>query len=333
VKSAGLFIRESDPADAEAVASLMTHAFGDDDSQFVFDPAWWRWKYAANPAGYHGLVAQDGDGRVVGHYGGVPMDVRADGEWLTFGQNCDSCSDPEVRRGLGNPGLFVRLAQAYANTFAIPGGDAVMYGLPNRSVYRIANRYMDYWTLRQQWMLVAQGEHHAPEDTGVRIERATSFGDDVTALYERLTSSYRCMARRDARFLNWRFRDAPGAPYEITLARDATDGTLRAYAVHRRAQMMGHDVGVVVDWLCDPEDHAAGVAAQGAVRSRHSARDNQTVAFLCPTSSVWFGEFQRWGFRVVPSPYMMIGRPFVPQLEPRYLREHWYYTLADFDIY
>jgi len=333
VNGTGLFIRRSAPADAEAIARLMTNAFGGDDPQSAFVPAWWHWKYASNPAGYHGLVAQDREGRVVGHYGGVPMDVCADGEWLTFGQNCDSCSDPSVRRGLRNPGLFVRLAQAYASTFAILGGDAVMYGLPNRRVYRIANRYMDYWMLRQQWLLVAKGGPQAPADTSVRIEQATAFDDDVTALYERLAPRYRCMARRDARFLNWRFRDAPGAPYTITLARDAIDGTLRAYAVHRRAHMMGHDAGVLVDWLCDPGDRVAAQAVQAAVRSSHVARGRHMLAFICPTSSTWFGEFQRWGFRVLPSPYMMIGRPFVPQLEPRYLREYWYYTLADFDIF
>lgn len=332
MKGTGLFLRISAPADAEAIARLMTLAFGGDDPQVVFGPEWWHWKYGGNPSGYHGLVAEDREGRVVGHYGGVPMDVCADGEWLTFGQNCDSCSDPDVRRGLRNPGLFVRLAQAYASTFAIPGGDAVMYGLPNHSVYRIANRYMDYWMLRQQWSLVVRGKQPEPADSSVHVAEATAFDDDVTALYERLVPRYRCMVRRDARFLNWRFRDAPGAPYTITLARDAADGTLRAYAVHRRAYVMGHDAGLLVDWLCDPEDRAAGQAVQGAVRSYHGMRGRRVVAFVCPTSSAWFGEFQRWGFRVLPSPYMMIARPFVPQLEPRFLREHWYYTLADFDI-
>ncbi|MEQ1891290.1 MAG: hypothetical protein ABL998_02010 [Planctomycetota bacterium] len=333
MKDTGLFVRRSAPADAEAIAHLMNLAFGGEGTESAFDAAWWHWKYGGNPAGYHGLVALDRDGRVVGHYGGVPMDVRADGEWLKFGQNCDSCSDPTVRRGLRNPGLFVRLAQAYASTFALPGGDAVMYGLPNQSVYRIANRYMDYWMLRQQWMLVAEGEPEPRSDASVRIEETAAFDDDVTSFYERLAPRYRCMARRDARFLNWRFRDAPGAPYGITLARNAADGRLRAYAVHRTAHAMGHEAAVVVDWLCDPDDEAAGRALQSSVRRTYAGLGKDKVAFLCPTSSTWFGAFQRFGFRVLPAPYMMVGRPFVAQLEPRYLREHWYYTLADFDIF
>ncbi len=332
MSGAGLFIRRSAPDDAEAIARLMATAFGDDDRQPAFTAEWWRWKYAGNPAGYHGLVALDPEGKIVGHYGGVPADVRVDGAWLTFGQNCDSCSDPAVRRGLRNPGLFVRLAQAYASTYGIPGQDAVMYGLPNRNVHRIASRYMDYWMLRQQWLLVANGEP-GPPTPGIRVHEATSFDDEVTALYERLAPRYRCMARRDARVLNWRFRDAPGAAYRITLARDEGDATLRAYAVHRRARMMGHDVGLLMDWLCDPDDHEAGQAIQSVVRSFHGTHGRHAVAFVCPTSSTWFGRFQQWGFRVLPASYMMVARPFAHELDPRLLREHWFYTLADFDIF
>ena len=89
----GLFIRHAVPDDAEAIARLMTLAFADDEDAPPFTPAWWHWKYGANPAGYHGLVGLDRDGRLVAHYGGVPMRVNADGAWFTFGQNCDSCSD------------------------------------------------------------------------------------------------------------------------------------------------------------------------------------------------------------------------------------------------
>ncbi len=140
------------------------------------------------------------------------------------------------------------------------------------------------------------------------------------------------MTRRDARFLRWRFLDAPASPYRITLARSTTDDTLRGYAVHRLARLMDNDVGVLVDWLCDPTDHAAAWALQAAVREHYVRLGRSMVVFLCPTSSPWFGAFQGFGFRVRPSPYRMTARPFVPQLEPRFLREHWYYTLADFDI-
>lgn len=328
----GLIMRRAGPADAEAIAGLMTMAFGGDDARVTFDAAWWHWKYGGNPAGYQGLVAQDAAGRIVGHFGGVPLDVRVDGESLVFAQSCDTCTDPEVRRGLRKPGLFARLAQAYTSTYGIPGRDAVMFGLPNQRAYRIGSRYSDYWMLRQQWLLVSRGESTETADRSVEIHETATVDDDVTDLYERLLPRHRCMARRDARFLRWRFLDAPGSPYRVTLARSTADGTLRAYAVHRLAHLMGNDVGTLMDWLCDPTDHAAAQTLQAAVRTHYARLGRSMVVFLCPTASPWFRAFQGWGFRVQPSQYMLTARPFVPGLEPRFLREHWSYTLADFDI-
>lgn len=324
-------MRRSSPDDAEAIAGLLTTVFGGDGTH-EFGAAWWHWKYGSNPAGFQGLVAHDVEGRIVGHFGGILLDVCVDNETLTFAQSCDTCTDPSVRRGLRNPGLFARLAQAYTSTYGIPGGSAVMFGFPNRRATRIGNRYSDYWMLRQQWLLVSQGEASEGVDTGVEVHEVTSIDDDVSALCERLLPRYRCMTRRNARFLRWRFLDAPTSPYRITLARSTTDHALRAYAVHRLARLMDNDVGIVVDWLCDPDDHAAARSLQSVVREHYARLGRSIVVFLCPTSSPWFRAFQGFGFRVRPSPYMMTARPFVPQLEPRFLREHWYYTLADFDI-
>ena len=326
-----LIIRRSNAADAEAIAVLMTTAFAGDVDTPDFVPAWWHWKYASNPNGFQGLVAENAEGRIVGHFGGMPLDVRVDNQSLTFAQSCDACTDPAVRRGLHNPGVFVRLAQAYTSTYGIPGGNAVMFGFPARRGLRIGTRFTDYWMLRQQWMLVSQGESE-PADSGVEVHDVDSVDDDVTALCERLLPGYRCVTRRDARFLRWRFLDPPASPYRVTLARSATDRTLRAYAVHRAARFMGNDVGILMDWLCDPADHAAAWSLQAAVREHYARLGRSTVVFFCPTTSQWFGAFQGFGFGVRPSPYVMTARPFLPQLEPRFLREHWYYTLADFDI-
>lgn len=332
MKGTGYSIRRSNPADAAAVARLMNLAFGTEARATTSDEAWWHWKYGQNPNGYHGLVAQDAEGRVVGHYGGVPVVVRVDGERMLFGQNCDSCSDPSVRRGLRNPGMFVRLAQAYASTFAVPGVDAVMYGLPNREVYRVGSRYLDYWMLRQQWLLVASGAESGVDDAAFDVVDVERFGDDADRLFDRVANDERCIAERNARFLNWRFLDAPDGHYRATAVRHRADERLVAYAVHRRAHLMGVDVAIIVDWLCERDALAAGAMLVDGVRQLHAECGIATTVFLCPTSSSWFGVFQDWGFAVTTSEYMMTARPYDTRLEPAFLREHWYYTCADFDI-
>ncbi|HYC77862.1 MAG TPA: hypothetical protein VEI02_09565, partial [Planctomycetota bacterium] len=74
----GFVVRRRLAGDEEAIVDLFNRVFGPADPEYApKDVPWWRWKYALNPAGAHTLVAEDPEGRLVAHYGGVPMVVRA----------------------------------------------------------------------------------------------------------------------------------------------------------------------------------------------------------------------------------------------------------------
>lgn len=342
MEGSGYSIRHYERGDEDAITGLINRVFERiDASHEPVGNDWWQWKYLDNPAGYHSLVSEGPDGSIVAHYGGIPVRVTAEGVDYQFGQNCDTCSDPAVRRGLRNPGLFVRLGQAYASTFGHPDEDAVMYGLPSQEAFRLGARYLDYWMMRSQYLLVARRDVDFPtadeKQDGVVVEQVERFPDEVDALSDRLAADvHRCMVRRDARFLNWRFADPPATPYRMAIARDAsadgTDTAVRGYAVVRPARFIGRDACVLVDWLVDPEDDAAvGDLLRFAMRECWQSRRRE-LFFLCPTRSVWFECFQAFGFAVEATHYNMTSRPYEAQLDPEYLREHWYYTLADFDI-
>ena len=334
MEGTGFCIRKYRDGDEGPVVDLLNRVFAKMDPAFVpRDVSWWRWKYADNPAGFHSLVAEDPDGAIVAHYGGVPCRVNADGRRVQFGQNCDTFSDPAVRRGLHNPGLFVRLAQAYASTHGHPDDDAVMYGLPSRDAGRIGARYLDYWPLRSQLLLAVRNDLAFPAaDDSVRIEETADVPDDVDELYHRASQELRCTTIRDASFLRWRFTSHPEGVYRLFLARNDADETLRGYAVYRPGRIVGRDGGLLVDWLADPGDDAAAGSLLRAVLRAAWADHFRELFFLLSTSSPWFIRFQDWGFRGEPTPYTMTARPYDSKLEPDYLRDHWHYTLADFDI-
>jgi len=329
----GYCIRESTPGDAEQICVLMRRAFdyGDGSNQ-ALNLAWWQWKYLQNPEGRYSIVCEGPDGRLLGHYGGVPSKVWSDGRELTFGQNCDSCTDPDVRRGLRNPGLFVRLAQAYASTYSGHDNNALMYGLPIRAAQRIGARYLDYWLLRSQLGLVLAGTASLPPaDEQVAVAPARSLPADVDPFLAAQRSALRCHAVRSRAFLEWRLLNHPNVRYELAIARSAGGGDVRGYAFYRRATFMGRDLGLLMDVLAAPGDDAALAALVRWATERSAADGTRGLFFLTAPSLPWFALLQRWGFRAQTTDYVLAARPYAV-LEPEYLRAHWTYTLADFDI-
>jgi hypothetical protein len=330
----GYLLRDYLPGDEVPITDMFNRVFGPGDPEFVPRGVdWWRWKFPGNPAGSHTMVAEDPDGAVIAHYGGVPLAVRAEGETVLFGQNCDCYSDPAARRGLKNPGTFVRLAQAYASTFARPGVDAVMYGMATPAHYRLGVRYLDYWMLRTQLLLVCRDASRLPDwDWSTHAVETASFDARADAFSTALEARHRCFGRRDAAFLNWRFRDHPRRPYRAAFAKTGDRDDYRGHVVYASARMANRHMGLVVDWAVAPDDDGAARSLLRWAGERAGQAGHRELGFLCPTSSAWFRRFQEFGFEVEPSPYVMIAREYDARFEAAYLRDHWWYTLADFDV-
>ncbi|HEU4418010.1 MAG TPA: hypothetical protein VFT55_03675 [Planctomycetota bacterium] len=329
----GYCIRQATGADGDAICALMRRAFDyGDGSNAALNVAWWHWKYFQNPEGRYGVVCEGPGGRLLGHYGGVPSKVWLEGRELTFSQNCDSCTDPDVRRGLRNPGLFVRLAQAFASTFAGHGNHAVMYGLPIRSAHRIGARYLDYWLLRSQLGLVL--EHTSslpPDDEQLVVEPSGSLPGDLDAFLATQRPAFRCHAERSHAFLSWRFLNHPSVTYALATVRSAGNGGLRGYAVYRNAKFMGRDFGLLMDVMTAPDDDAALIALVRWAAGRTAADGMRGLFTLAAPPLPWFERLQRWGFRAQTTEYVLAVRTYAA-VEPAYLLANWTYTLADFDI-
>lgn len=94
-------------------------------------------------------------------------------------------------------------------------------------------------------------EPEAPAEVAVRP--ATGFADEYDGLWERARASYAMCARRDARYLRWKYLEAPKR-YAIWEARRG--GELTGYAVGREDEYRGLKLGWVVDVFSDTRDRA-----------------------------------------------------------------------------
>jgi len=118
----------------------------------------------------------------------------------------------------------------------------------------------------------------------------------------------------------------------MAVARPRGEDRPTGYAVYREATLWGRDLGILMDFHADPEDRPTCLGLLRWAADRASSDGRRALMFFCATSSPWFVLLQGWGFAVEPTQYTMTARPYDGRLEPAFLREHWNYTLADFDI-
>ena len=331
--SGSLEIRPLEPErDAESLLATWAEVFGRERSR-----AEWNWQTLANPGGIRAFVALDGD-RVVAQYAGVPQRVWIDGRERSFTQSVDSMVHPDYRKGLKRPGLFVELARAYFDHYGVRGPDAVHYGWPLEEAWRIGSRFLEYECVREELVLVRELDPAAREQAAALVAADTCGvhpleleGDELRWLYERCSGAWGASCMRDADYYAWRFRDHPAVDYELLGARDA-GGVLRGMAVLRRGDWLTPGSRALCDWLVpanEPEVAARLLAAAGVAASRDGG---ERLVTLLPEWSGQFQSFQADGWLVHPAPYRLAGRCFDRDLDPLFLREHWWMTLADSDL-
>lgn len=318
----GIVLRELGPGDGSAVVAAARGVCGS-----AAGLERWRWAFERNPAGRRAFVALDG-ARVVAHYAAVPHAVWIAGHEARFAEVVDSFVVPG-RRGLQREGLYARLARALGEAHGGAQGDLVHYGVPAESEWRIGKSLLDYEVVRTQPLLVREADG-APRELPREVEHLERFDHQARWLWDRCAGTFGASAIREEGFLNWRFAEPPGRRYDLLGARDGA-GVLRGYAVFREAPAVlgvAGRTGTIVDWLVPPAETEVGEALLRAVQAR--ARALPSVTALLPDWSPWFEWFQRQGFLVLESGARVFNRSFAKKFDELWLREGWWYTLADF---
>jgi len=228
----------------------------------------WLWQYRDNPAtataGPEIWVARDGDA-LLGQYASMPVllwwggrEVRA--SWgmdvfvreeargkgvgaalfTTWSENVD------VALGLGltpsSYGLFQKLR--YADVGPVPFFRKVLD--PRAVAARRLGPGLGAAAAPLLRMALAVA---APEDgsgiEGIEVANVESFGADYDELWENARGSYAMCARRDAAYLQWKYRSVPHRRYDVREARRS--GKLLGFAVSRHEDYRGLRLGWVID--------------------------------------------------------------------------------------
>lgn len=329
-----------------ATSSLTLRAFDDRDEPAVLE-AWgratgagehrpdgrsealWRWQYRDAPDGFRWHLALDADERVLAQIGGMPRRVAVGDDvvsWLAVTEVLNDTTHPD---GLGRHVPVLRCAEAFLREHGGIDRHPLMYGLPNRGVFRLAFARAGAEAVRNQNKLcLVPKALRGDFDHDVTVEEASGFAEEVDGLFERARGRYGAIGVRDVRYLSWRFPARPDRAYRIGLARDG-GGRLVGYAVFCRGRFDGRDDGLVADWLVDPEVPAAGHALRRWLAERTEETEAELLTTVIPDTCPEWLEFQHAGFRLQPTADYLMARAWQRPYDIVWAHRHWYYTLAD----
>lgn len=319
------WIRRFDPQYLPGVLSLWQTAFGKSMSMPL-----WQWKYFNGRFQNRILLGLDAADRVKAMYGGIAYGASWKGRQVEIVQLVDIMTHPDVRK----TGLFPAMANTFFDWMCGPEKAVLLYGFPGKYHFDIGKKYLSYQALRGgAAFMTALTERLAtrndalPDYVMVRTETVDTAFD---ALWDQCASDYPFAVIRNAGFIDWRFLRHPIHSYDVWVYRHVS-----------RPDACGYAVVSIVDGTARLLDmlmpfHAAMIgdffSRIGAAYLHNNVHRIET--WLAPDHFVAKTALSS-GFEMENEPIGIIptARLFHPALSFEWLYDHFYYTMADGDLF
>jgi GNAT superfamily N-acetyltransferase len=258
------------PEDRRAVEALYRRVFGTDAAEA--SRLRWDWQYGRNPNNPSGTpviwIAREGP-TIVGQYATMPVRLWVGGREVDASWGMDVMVAPErQRQGIGEvlfrtwdrhtgASLGLGLSESSHRLFQKlrwpePGPVPCLVKPLTRRAFRRAswpesvNRLVSAVTLPLVKVVARTRPLRA------EIEMIRRFPPEFSELWERLAPKFDFSVRRDARYLNWKYIEAPHVRYSVAALK--REGRIDGYAVYRHRREPRGRVTCLVDFLVDPDD-------------------------------------------------------------------------------
>jgi hypothetical protein len=340
---ATITIRPYQAGDEHAILATFNRVFARADPAFVPRTIeHWRWLYERNPCGTRVMLAVEDGGEVLAQYAGLPVRARLAGRDAVFCQAVDSMSARDERPGLARRGLFGACCEAFRAAWSKDGGaegavedgrkrHVLVYGLPAPSAWRVGRAQLGYGLLREGFVHVLDVDRAILTDAeAIEVRDVERFGAETDELFARIAPNHDAIVVRDARYLNWRFADAPARPYEAAIA--CSGGRAAGLAVWRSGTFEGEAGGLVCEWMVPAEERGASLALHAwLVRRTLSSGRTHLFATAAPHSRAWI-ELQERGFRVRRARNVWAAHSHSRAHPLRWLARNFHVTFSDTDL-
>jgi hypothetical protein len=332
-------VRSYEAGDEHGIVELFNAVFdGERSGRRTLEQ--WRWLFDSHSRERQVAVGVASDGRIISHYGAIPLRVQVGDAVHVAAQIVDSMVHPDWRRGLQREGPFLRTARHFFDLWSSMPRNAIHYGFPNRRAYPIGRRFLRYTPFVEPVPVLYRNFFEDPDDGAVgrrhagalEVVEVARFGGEMDELWSRVRSAYPLALVRDAEYLRWRFDECPWLPYRRHLLREPDGGRLRGYFV-TRPSWQGQPILAVTDFLAAPDDEAAlAVALRTATLQARASGQARVEAWL-PERHPTFRHALAAGFRTEPGGNVLCMNLFVESPTREEALQRCYYTIGDSDVW
>lgn len=316
----------------------------------------WYWKFRDNPAGSAIIYVAEADGKIVGHYGIVPLRIKVGEEYITGAQSMDTMTHPDYRR----QGIFVKLANETYRA-AEESGIYVTYGFPSKASYPVYVRELGrvdlglvprmvklldldpilkkhtrntilfkasriFVNLALKMMFKAK---RIPNQTGIKLSMVSSLDERIDEFWQKASADFRILVVRDKKYLNWRYLNNPDGGYVIYLAEsgDSILGFIVLKVVDGEVR-----IGYIVDILTMCEQTSVDQALVSKA-IEHFRREKVNIIYCYILDERYYGILKKSGFRPRSSELVLGVRINSPGLSETFLSDlkNWHITFGDTD--
>jgi hypothetical protein len=314
----------------------------------------WAWKFLGSPFGDSVIIVAEHGGQIVGHCGGIRLDLRIEGETCPAFMGVDAMVASEYR----GKGIFREMEILMDRKF-LEQGAALVFSFANASSRRLLELYrlrknlgeiesqtrvihhLTFLLARMRARVRRGGTSRGPgcddalppfteaREGDITMGSMDRFGGEVDDLCRRSFPSSRIMVARGRDYLNWRYMAHPGKRYEPILVR--RNGHPVGLIVIGRLELPFRKGTVADCCFTDCEEDVLKFALNQIV-DYVKGTDLESVTSWMPRMSPPGRVLPELGFIGRGSDVYLMAKVFDDSLRDIVMdRSNWYYTLGDCD--